>query len=48
MRAVIGGHGVDRVRHGFDEGAQEVTGDAPRGYLVQLNEDELGDPIDGN
>jgi len=32
---------VDRVRHGGDQGAQEVGRDPPRGLLVQLDEGEL-------
>ena len=48
MRAVIGEHDVDRVGHSFDDGAQEVSRDGPRGFFVQINEDELGDPVDGD
>ena len=48
MLAVVGEHGVDRVGHGFDEGAQEVTGDTPCGFLVQVEEGELADPVDGD
>ena len=46
MGAVIGQHGVDGIRHGVDEGAQEVCGDASCGFLVQFDVDELGDAID--
>ena len=48
MRAVIGQHRMDRIGHGLDEGAEEVTGDASRGFLVQFDEGEFGDPVDGN
>ena len=39
---------MDGVGHNFDEGAQEVSGDAARGFFMQLNEGELGHPIDGD
>ena len=48
MRSVVCQHGVDGVGHGLDEGAQEVSGDAPGGLLVQFDERELGDPVDSN
>ena len=48
VRAVVGQHGVDPVGHGLDECAQEVTGDAARGFLVQLDKGELGCTVDGN
>ena len=48
VRAVVGEHGVDRVGHGFDQGAEKVSGHASCRFLVRLDEGELGDPIDGN
>ena len=46
--AFVGQHGMDFVRHGFDEGAEEVAGDLPGGFLVQFGEGELRDPVDGD
>ena len=48
MGAVVGKHGMDGVGHGFDEGAQEVSGDPACGFFMQLNEGELGHSIDGD
>ena len=48
MRAVVGEHRVDLVGDGCGEGAEKVTGDAPRGLLVQLREGELRGPVDGD
>ena len=39
---------MDPVGHGLDERAQEVAGDAARGFLVQLDKGELGGAVDGN
>ena len=37
---------MDRVRHGLDEGAEEVSGDASCDLLVQLDKRKLGDAVD--
>ena len=39
---------VDLVGYGLDEGAEEVAGNLPGGFLVQLGEGELGSPVDGD
>ncbi len=36
--AVVGQHDMDLVGHVSDEGAQEVSGDLPGGFLMQLGE----------
>ena len=48
VRAIVGEHRVDLVRHRGGESAQEVASYSPRGLLVQLNEGELGGAIDGD
>lgn len=45
MRAIVGQHGVDLVGHGRNQVAQEITGDAPSGLFVQLDEGGLRGPI---
>ena len=39
---------MDRVGHRLNEGAQEVCGDISRGFLVQFDEGELGDLVNGH
>jgi len=39
---------MDLVGHGRDEMAKEVGGDRRRSLLVQLNEGELGCPVDND
>src|SRR3954451_9314650 len=39
---------MDLVGHSLDEGAEEVGGDAPGGFFVQLDKGELGGPVDGH
>ena len=46
--AVVGEHGVDFVRDGFEEGAEEVGGHSGGGFFVQLDEGELGCSVDGD
>ena len=48
MNSVVGEHGVDLVRHGLDQGVQEVGRDALGGLLVHLDEGELRGPVDGD
>lgn len=48
LDAVVGQHGVDLERHGFSDGAQEVSGDPARGFLVQLHEGKLAGAVDGD
>ena len=48
MRPIVGEHGVDLVRNGFDQGSKEIAGHAACGFLVQLGEGELGRPINGD
>jgi AraC-like DNA-binding protein len=45
---VIGEHGVDLIRHGGDQGAQEVSGGACGGLLMQLDEGKLAGPVYGH
>jgi hypothetical protein len=45
VRAIVGEHGVDLVRHRGSESAKEVAGYSPGGLLVQLDEGELGRAI---
>ena len=46
LNAVVGKHGMDLVGNGFDQRLQEVRGHAHGGFLVQLDEGELGGPVD--
>lgn len=46
--AVISEHRMDLVRYGFDEVAQEVSGDTTGRFLMQLDEGELRCPVDGD
>ena len=46
VHAVVGEDGVDAVGYGLHQRAQEVAGDAPRRLLVELDEGELGHPVD--
>ena len=46
--AVVGENRVHPAGHGGDQVAQEVTGYAARGSLVQRDEGELGRAIDGH
>jgi hypothetical protein len=39
---------MDLVRHGLDEGAQEVCGGVRRRFVVQFGEDELAGALDGD
>jgi len=48
VRPIVGEHGVDPVRHGRREMAQEVASDAASGFLVQLHESALGGSVDGH
>lgn len=48
MSAVIGKYGMNFVREGGNEGTQEVGRDAARGLRNELNESELGGPVDGD
>ena len=48
MGAVVGEHRVDLVRHGRDQGPQEVARHPPCGFLMQLGEGELARAIDGD
>ena len=48
VRPIVGEHGVDPVRNGFDQGSKEIAGHAACGFLVQLGEGELGRPINGH
>ncbi len=48
MDAVVGGHGVDPVRHGSDERLEEGGCGDPRCALDQLSEGELAGAVDGN
>ncbi len=43
---VIRQHGVDGIRHGSDQIAQELGGDHFAGLPVQFNKGELGCPVD--
>jgi hypothetical protein len=46
--AVVGQDGVDLVGHRLDEGVEEVAGNLPGGFLMQLGESELRGPVDGD
>ena len=46
--SVVGEDGVDLVRDGGDQAAQEVPRGAARHLLVHLDEGELRRPIDGD
>ncbi len=48
LDAVIGQHGVDAVRHCFDERDEEGRGAAVVGFLDQLHEGELAGAIDSD
>ncbi|MFK4529215.1 hypothetical protein ABIF90_007274 [Bradyrhizobium japonicum] len=48
VSAIVREDGVNLIRHGLDEILQEVGGDAPGGYLVQLCVGELRGAIDGD
>jgi hypothetical protein len=48
VRSVIGKHGVNGVRHGGDQGAQEVGGDAPGGAFLQFGKRELAGAVNGD
>ncbi len=41
VSAIVREDGVDLIRHGLDKVLQEVGGDAPGGFLVQLCVGEL-------
>jgi hypothetical protein len=48
LDAIVGQHRVDPVRHGLDQMAQEVAGDARDRLLVQFDEGELAGAVDGD
>jgi len=45
---MVGKHRVHLVRNGRDQGAKEVTGHAPGGFFMPLNEGELRSAVDGD
>jgi hypothetical protein len=46
LDAVVGQHGMDGIRHGGDEIAQELSGDHLACLAVQLDEGGLAGPVD--
>lgn len=48
MGSVVGQHGVDPVRNGVDQAAEEVSGVAPADLLVQFSKGKLAGTINGN
>jgi len=48
LGAVVGEHGVNRVRDRSDEGSEEVGRHPSRGPLVKLDEGELARAVDGH
>lgn len=45
---LVGEHRVEPVGHGADQVRQERCGRLDGGALLQVNEGELGDPVDGH
>jgi hypothetical protein len=48
VNTVIGQNSVNRVRHGLDQGAQEIGGDPSGGFSIQLREGELACSVYGH
>jgi len=48
LGAVVGQHGVDLVRHRFNQTCEELGSDAARGSRMELGEGELGHSVDGD
>ena len=46
--SVVGEHGVDLVRHGCEQGLEEVGCYALCGFFMHLDVDELGGAVDGD
>jgi hypothetical protein len=46
VRAIVGEHRVDLVRHGGDQVSEEISRNAAGGLFVQLDESELRCPVD--
>lgn len=47
LDAAVGEHGVNLARHRLDQGDEEGRGGRTVGLLDQLDEGELGRPVDG-
>ena len=46
LDTVVGEHGVDLIRHGLDQGAQEIRGRVDVGPLLKLGKGELRGSVD--